>query len=312
MNHSYFASLLENYRRRMEMDASVLSVRKALHQSYQNESFKLKERQRQAMAKQRRDDLENERKFRNRVREIAAKEREISKRYEHLRKPDVRGKSRTLLFPGSNAVLGWSNEQASNPLYQTDYSVYVPRAEKNSVKSCFHTSETKSRLFSKGTAKLKASTEDKKEKTLTLPAVNAPRWITEHATELYQTEPPRAQRESTLSKSCGIETGNRVPRRKHNLTEMIFSTPSPRHSPVTSNFTSNLINYYKNGKGLTSSERNSREFGKKTSMSSCTLKFGEQPKHTGRRGPFNMSSQADYDILVLDHGEDDSVSQLSN
>ena len=311
MNHSYFASLLENYRRRMEMDTSVLSVRKALYQSYQNESFKLKERQRQAMAKQRRDDMENERKFRNRVREIAAKEREISKRYEHLRKPDVRGKSRTVLFPGSN-VLGWSNDQASNQLYQTDYSAYVPRAETNSVKSCFHTKETKSSLFSKETAKLKASTEDKKEKTLTLPAVNAPRWITEHATELYQTEPPCAQRESPLSKSCGIETGKRVPRRKHNLTEMIFSATSPRQSPVTSNFTSNLINYYKNGKGLTSGERNSREFGKKTSMSSCTLKFGEQPKHTARRGPFNMSSRADYDILVIDHREKESVSELSN
>ena len=307
MNHNYFASLLENYRRRMEMDASVLSVRKALYQSYQNESFKLKERQRQAMAKQRRDDMENERKFRNTVREIAAKEREISKRYEHLRKGDVRDKNRTVLFPGSN-VLGLPNEQASNRLYQTDYGVSsVPWTETNLVKSCFHTNEMNNSVVSKETAKLNAYLEESNAKTLTLPAVNAPRWSNDHATELLQTE-ARAQRESTLSKSCKAETGNRVPRHKHK-TEMIFSPPSPRQSPVTSNFTSNLINYYKNGKGLTSSERNTREFGKKTSMSSCTLKFGEQPKHTGRRGPFNMSSRADYDILVIDHGEaEDSVS----
>ena len=44
MNHSYFAGLLENYRKRMKMDPSVLSIRKALYDSYKNESFKLRER----------------------------------------------------------------------------------------------------------------------------------------------------------------------------------------------------------------------------------------------------------------------------
>ena len=86
MNHSYFAGLLENYRKRMKMDPSVLSIRKALYDSYKNESFKLRERQRQEMAKQRRDQMETDRIFQNRLKEIKEKEKEIGKRYAHLRK----------------------------------------------------------------------------------------------------------------------------------------------------------------------------------------------------------------------------------
>ena len=86
MNHSYFAGLLENYRKRMKMDPSVLSIRKALYDSYKNESFKLRERQRQEMAKQRRDQMETDRIFQNRLKEIKEKEKEIGKRYARLRK----------------------------------------------------------------------------------------------------------------------------------------------------------------------------------------------------------------------------------
>ena len=86
MNHSYFAGLLENYRKRLGMDPSVLSIRKALYDSYKNESFKLRERQRQEMARQRRDQMETNRIFRNRLKEIKEKEKEISKRHAHLRK----------------------------------------------------------------------------------------------------------------------------------------------------------------------------------------------------------------------------------
>ena len=56
------------------MDASVLSIRKALYNSYKNESFKLKERQRHAMAKQRREEMETNRVFKNKLKEIKEKE----------------------------------------------------------------------------------------------------------------------------------------------------------------------------------------------------------------------------------------------
>ena len=72
------------------MDPSVLSIRKALYNSYKNESFKLKERQRHAMAKQRREEMETNRVFKNKLKEIKEKEKEIGKRYAQLRMPPVR------------------------------------------------------------------------------------------------------------------------------------------------------------------------------------------------------------------------------
>lgn len=134
MNHSYFASLLENYRKRMNMDPSVLSIRKALYNSYKNESFKLKERQRQAMAQQRRDEMETNRIFRNRLKEIKEKQKEISQRYAHLRKfPTENDKSRytevamekgncsrqkILILPTINA--SEMDEENRRELYQSD------------------------------------------------------------------------------------------------------------------------------------------------------------------------------------------------
>ncbi|KAL9984511.1 hypothetical protein ACROYT_G006814 [Oculina patagonica] len=116
MNHSYFASLLENYRRRMDMDPSVLSIRKALYNSYNNESFKLKERQRHAMAKQRREEMEANRVFRNKIKEIKEKEKEISKRYAHLR-----------MRPAENEMAKWKADKMKDLNYtQQKVSVFLP------------------------------------------------------------------------------------------------------------------------------------------------------------------------------------------
>lgn len=116
MNHSYFASLLENYRRRMDMDPSVLSIRKALYNSYNNESFKLKERQRHAMAKQRREEMEANRVFRNKIKEMKEKEKEISMRYAHLR-----------MRPAENEMAKWKADKMKDLNYtQQKVSVFLP------------------------------------------------------------------------------------------------------------------------------------------------------------------------------------------
>lgn len=115
MNHSYFASLLENYRRRMDMDPSVLSIRKALYNSYKNESFKLKERQRHAMAKQRREEMEANRVFRNKLKEIKEKEKEISKRYAHLR-----------TRPAENEIAKWKADKMKENYTHQKVSVFLP------------------------------------------------------------------------------------------------------------------------------------------------------------------------------------------
>ena len=298
MTHSYFASLLENYRRRMDMDTSVLAIRKALYNSYQNESFKLKERQRHAMAKQRREEVEKERILRNRAREIVAKEREISKRYEHLRKNNVKSKEKTL-FPKIN-VSGWQNEHATT-LYQSDYK--VPRQETTLTKPQFYAKEN-SGLVGKELSKLKdAHIKENRDETLALPAINNSRWRDENAAKLYESE-YRVPVESAFTKPCLSGTNNRMKlyrgSEQEHKNETMFTPPSP----MASNFSNYLVNYYRNGKGLTMSE-NARAFGKKTSESLSTRKFGEQNRQTRQRGPFNMSSPA-YDILVVEHGKDDS------
>lgn len=116
------------------MDPSVLSIRKALYNSYKNESFKLKERQRQAMAQQRRDEMETNRIFRNRLKEIKEKEKEISQRYAHLRKFSTENdksrytevamekgncsRQKILILPAINA--SEMDEENRRELYQSD------------------------------------------------------------------------------------------------------------------------------------------------------------------------------------------------
>ena len=78
------------------MDTSVLSIRKALYNSYKNESFKLKERQRHAMAKQRREEMETNRVFKNKLKVIKEKEKEISERYAQHGMPLVRNETTQL------------------------------------------------------------------------------------------------------------------------------------------------------------------------------------------------------------------------
>lgn len=254
MNHSYFASLLENYRKRTNMDTSVLSIRKALYNSYKDESFKLKERQRHAMAKQRRDEMETNRVFRNRLKEIKEKEREINKRYEQMRTKPSR-------------VMG-------NETWR-----YTAAAKENS------THHGQQMLF--------------------FPPINASGLGEEYATELYQSEyhlsrdlrpfynKPRLLAETMISGQD--RDGGSL---QHNKSKM------PLTPELNSNFTDNLINHYKRPAGLRGIE-NSQAQGKKTKI--CTLTFGEQSRHIERRGPFNISSP-EYDILVVDHGNDDYFS----
>ena len=97
------------------MDPSVLSIRKALYDSYKNESFKLKERQRHAMAKQRREEMETNRVFRNRLKEIKEKEKEISKRYAHLRMPPV-----------GNEMAKWKADKMKQNSIHQKVSAFLP------------------------------------------------------------------------------------------------------------------------------------------------------------------------------------------
>lgn len=97
------------------MDTSALSVRKALYDSYKNESFKLKERQRHAMARQRREEMETNRVFRNKLKEIKEKEKEISKRYAHLR-----------MAPLANEMPKWKADKMKEISTHQKLSVFFP------------------------------------------------------------------------------------------------------------------------------------------------------------------------------------------
>ena len=276
----------------MDMDTSVLAIRKALYNSYQNESFKLKERQRHAMAKQRREEMENERILRNRAREIVAKEREISKRYEHLGKNNVKSKEKTL-FPKIN-VSGWRNEHATT-LYQSDYN--VPRQETTWTKPQFYAKENSGPVEKELSMLKDAHIKERRDETLALPEINASRWRGENAAKLYESE-------SAFTKPFLSGTNNRMKLYRGSEQEHKNKTMFTPPSLMASNFSNYLVNYYRNGKGLTMSE-NTRAFGKETNASLSTRKFGEQNRQTRQRGPFNMSSP-DYDILVVEHGKDDS------
>lgn len=245
MNHCYFASLLENYRRRMDMDASVLSIRKTLYNSYKNESFKLKEQQRHAMAKQRREEMETNRVFKNKLKEIKEKEKEISKRYAQHRMPPVR----------KNEMSDLRAAKVKENLTQQKVSVF-------------------------------------------LPAINASGFGDKDATELYQSE-HELSRNRTFNKRRllrGQDSNRHYDKSEMNLTPALNR----------SNLTENLINYYKSSQGLRGIKSNSQVQGKKSSIGTVT--FEEQRRHVGREEALNTSSPC-YDILVIEHGNDDSTSR---
>lgn len=248
MNHSYFASLLESYRKRMDMDPSVLSIRKALYNSYKNESFKLKERQRHAMAKQRREEMETNRVFRNKLKEIKEKEKEISKRYAQLRMPPV------------------GNEMSKRKA-----------------------------------GKVKENSKHQKVSVF-LPAINVPGLGNEDATELYQSE-YQLSRERTLNKRRLLRETIRGQDSWHYDKSEMNPTPALVNRRE---FTENLINYYKSSQGLRSIKSNCQVQGKKTSIDTATS--GEQRRHIGGKEALNTSSPR-YDILVIEHGIDDSSSR---
>lgn len=251
------------------MGSSVLSIRKALYNSYQNESFKLKERQRHAMAKQRRDQMESDRIYRNRINKILEKEKEISKRYERLKKPNERDKNSTMFFPAEIYVSGRRNEQATQAtdLYQSDRK--IPRKIVLD-KSHYYAEQNNSFVAQEPCKRKSATNKDIREEKLTFPAINCSRWDsrdTGHMTGVYKSE-CRMPRESTLTKPClYAETNSRVnsdsrrPEQVHK-NEMVCTPPSS----TSSAFANDLINYYRDGDGLRSNE-NDRTFGKKTNVS---------------------------------------------
>lgn len=249
MNHCYFASLLENYRRRMDVDASVLSIRKALYNSYKNESFKLKERQRHAMAKQRREEIETNRVFKNKLKEIKEKEKEISKRYAQLGMPPMR-----------NEMSKLRAAKVKGNLTQQRVSVF-------------------------------------------LPAIDASGSGYKAATELYQSENSELSRKKTLNKRRLLRE---TVRGHDSMWHDDKSEVNPAPALNESNFTENLINYYKSSPGLRGIKSNSKVQGKRSGIGSAT--FGEQLRDVGRKQVLNTSSPR-YDILVIEHGNDESTSK---
>ena len=241
MNHPYFASLLENYRRRMGMDSSVLSIRKALLESYQNESYKLRERQRHAMAKQRREEIESDRIFRNRMKEIKEKEREISKRYENLRKRNARNAS-------------GRKKNDFTKYYQNYFHVMegATLARKPSVYL-----ETDSNVFGKNLANQEAANTVTKEDTDSFSAVITG-WRTERSTaaknrrgECHIQIPLE---KDTLTKptlqNCSLETGRFLSHLQKR--EMQHSKPPSARGSI---FANRLIEYYRNGESFESHQK---------------------------------------------------------
>ena len=282
MNHPYFASLLENYRRRMGMDSSVLSIRKALLESYQNESYKLRERQRHAMAKQRREEIESDRIFRNRMKEIKEKEREISKRYENLRKRNARNAS-------------GRKKNDFTKYYQNYFHVMegATLARKPSVYL-----ETDSNVFGKNLANQEAANTVTKEDTDSFSAVITG-WRTERSTaaknrrgECHIQIPLE---KDTLTKptlqNCSLETGRFLSHLQKR--EMQHSKPPSARGSI---FANRLIEYYRNGESFESHQK-FHPVVEKTTRTSTNAK---------RNGSFNVTSPG-YDILVIDNEDDSCV-----
>lgn len=280
MNHPYFASLLENYRRRMGMDSSVLSIRKALLKGYQNESYKLRERQRQAMAKQRREEIESDRIFRNRMKEIKEKEREISQRYENLRKRNARNAS------------GRQNNDFTK-YYQNYFDIMegASLARKPSVYL-----ETDRNVFGRNLSRHQAAANMViKEDTDSFSAVITG-WRTERSTAAKNRHGEYHMRipleKDTVTKpsleNCRLETSKFLSHVQKS--EMQHSKPA---SPAGSIFADRLIEYYRNGESLESHQK-FPPVVENTSRTSANAK---------RNGSFNISSPG-YDILVIDNEDD--------
>lgn len=249
MNHCYFASLLENYRRRMDVDASVLSIRKALYNSYNNESFKLKERQRHAMAKQRREEMETNRVFKNKLKEIKEKEKEISIRYAQHRMPSVRNQMTKLRATKVNETLTHQNV------------------------------------------------------AVLLPEINASGLGGKEATKLYQSEHELSQKRTFNKRRPLRETIRGQDSDRHYGKSEMNLTPALNRNNFTAEY---LINYYKSSRGFRSIESNSQVQGKKSSIGTET--FEERRRLFGGKDALNTSSPV-YDILVIEHGNDDSTSR---
>lgn len=316
------------------MDTSLVSIRKALHESYQNESFKLKERQRQSMARERRERMENDRILRNRMKEIEEKEKEITKRYVCLRTWCAKAKRKAMFFAESNQFTGygWMKEKHTTGR-GTDHGAVL--AQVLSATKLNHDREKNSNLTDTESLKLTGDGTEQREKRKI--SVTLPHFVSTRNTE----NDNKSSQELAWSKSCndGRHGGfkrdfprNSFPsieqRRKSDClrrepaklkrSTRIESNEDLRqgyrreetttpNTPFNSDFTKELIEYYKNGGGSTNDEK-VLESKETTSISSCTLKFGKQRKHIGKRGPFNTSTfKPDYEILVIDHGEEDNI-----
>lgn len=72
---------MENYRKKMDPNSDVLSIRKAVYQSYSNESLRQRQRYRHEMAKERRARMESQKLMNLKIKELKEKEKEISRRY---------------------------------------------------------------------------------------------------------------------------------------------------------------------------------------------------------------------------------------
>lgn len=333
MNHSYFASLLENYRRRMDMDTSLLSLRKALHESYQNESFKLKERQRQSMARERREQMENDRILRNRMKEIEEKEKEITQRYQYLRnwRAKARRKAAAVFLAESNQFTGygWMKEEHTTTGRGNDHGVAL--AQVLSSTKLNHDREKNSNLTDTESLKPRgegAEQRQKRKMSVTLPYFVSTRTkCTDHKSsqelswsKLFNDESHGDFKQDSPRDSypsIGQRRKCREPAKPKRSTRIESNgdlrqgykreeTPTP-NTPFHSDFAKELIEYYKNGGGSTNEEK-ILESGNTTSIPSCTLKFGKRSKRIGKRGPFNMSAlKPDYDILVIDHEAEDNI-----
>ena len=278
------------------MDSSLLSIRKALFDSYENESFKLKERQRHAMVKRRREEMENDRIFRNKLKEITEKEKEISKRYKHLRKPYVKNKNKTHF--AANNISGWQNNYLKTDGYRNDLD--LPQETTS-------TSGKNINLVGRKLSKLKATYVD--EITEAFSPINRSSWRSEHTTAtLYKKEYhlhlPREQASEIPSVNAKLKNRKVESQRVFTNVHKSLTKQLTPPSPMSSNFANELVNCYKNALDRNSDENAQAFVGKKTGISK--MKLGVQRKYTKGRGPLNVTS-LDYDIMVIDHGKDDSV-----
>ena len=119
MSSQYYSNLLDTYRRRVNNDKGMFHIRNAVHETNRIEEFRSREKIRQEMARQRRLQIESDKRFKYRMQEIREQERAIANRYAHIKNPTLQRYGKT-----EKSRLGVNQSEKKRNIQQHRYNQY--------------------------------------------------------------------------------------------------------------------------------------------------------------------------------------------